>query len=486
MDNAITGNMAHLLAVMKAVKRFKKIGSNKRGELMGGLFGRDSRLVAPPHSMRQQTRSQDTFDRRPMNKVLVTEGVHQDIEVDDNLHPVPAEMEQLKLYQSPEIQEDNEFGKPFGESAAHYKQRLETEKHKPDSSAVPPEHRKTEQRSRTFPFDGYAKGHAHDPLEDTTFLKIGHDPSTARTDEDVDAPIVSESPSAVDLNIYEQAYQEEMQRILDRRGREPSIYMTRRVEHRDDIRGLSAIKDAGKYAARSAAAKWGDLSSRAYGARGSGAYPRPSARAAYGKFTDRWLSTSTAASASASTEASADANDSTKTNAEAGAAAAAAASSSNDTAEESKEATKSRREYAREYFEPWKQSAWSAASTGLGSSKTAAKSAQTRLGALYSKGSSSAGEGLSSFVARAQAKGWGGSSDQTSKDNEQVVATEATDSPQPIDNQNQSVESATQPQDAPQTPPPNVTNDKEPETPSAPGAFPVTPVKSSAFKEDIT
>lgn len=83
------------------------------------------------------------------------------------------------------------------------------------------------------------------PLTDTSsYSEIGSGSNSA-TDadnpaEDVPAihvnsiPIVSESPSATDINIYETAYREEIERIR-RRSRElrspaPKVYLTRRVE----------------------------------------------------------------------------------------------------------------------------------------------------------------------------------------------------------------------------------------------------------------
>ncbi|EHA22431.1 hypothetical protein ASPNIDRAFT_120585, partial [Aspergillus niger ATCC 1015] len=114
------------------------------------------------------------------------------------------------------------------------------------------------------------RGHARDPLEEEfPFLYIGPstytgssnqsniDPDTdpifeepdtmisAEPDEmDIDAshPIVSESPGAADFDIYETAYRQEIERIrtrtLPRQGTIPKMYLTRRVEGRDDVKKL--------------------------------------------------------------------------------------------------------------------------------------------------------------------------------------------------------------------------------------------------------
>jgi [calcium/calmodulin-dependent protein kinase] kinase len=92
------------------------------------------------------------------------------------------------------------------------------------------------------------KGHAHNPLEDTLFLNIG------TGGEDLPTPdegcVVSESPSNVEnLNVYEAAYEEEVQRIIAQRKdqyRRPTLYLTRRVENVTSIRDSDCIFDEGQ------------------------------------------------------------------------------------------------------------------------------------------------------------------------------------------------------------------------------------------------
>jgi hypothetical protein len=103
------------------------------------------------------------------------------------------------------------------------------------------------------------RGHAHDPLEDQLYLYVG--PSTFAgpsvnvdrrpsfiPDED-DVPIVSESPGAADIDIYETAYRDEIERIRYRpriEDNEPTVYLTRRV----DARLLALSGRAGRLMAR--------------------------------------------------------------------------------------------------------------------------------------------------------------------------------------------------------------------------------------------
>ncbi|GAB7362342.1 hypothetical protein MBLNU230_g2668t1 [Neophaeotheca triangularis] len=305
MDNAITGNMAHILVVMKAVKRFKKLLTSKRPQLMEAHFGRDRRIVNPPDDLRdlkpnhqvRQSRSTDADDRRPIDRVLVTEGVHRDYPLSDNLEKEPPGLNALATLSSrpaddsdsdekqrgPSLAEDGLQMKQMpGESDARFMQRIETMKHKPFPSAPSPSDTDDVQEQAAAIVrrrEAYAKGHAHDILSDTLFLDIGPDPGHAGPEPDsTDTPIISESPSAVDENVYEQAYQEEMRRILEERGRSATLYINRRVEHREDIkrhanvvinksrdfrdRGVAFGKAGGEKAGR-AKDKIGDLVRRA-------------------------------------------------------------------------------------------------------------------------------------------------------------------------------------------------------------------------------
>ncbi|KAI5268976.1 Pkinase-domain-containing protein [Aureobasidium subglaciale] len=248
MNRAITGNMKHLLVVMKAVKRFKKLLFHKRPELMDGLFGRASRIVAPPGSIEtkhRRTRSSDADDRKPIERVLAAEGIHHEIVVSDEMVCSPGEMDEPGTQSTPE--------------------GVEHEKHA-DKEA--------QQDSVDRALETPNKGHAQDPLSETTYLGIGtgSDSPSAYTSEEIPdsgppAHVVCESPGAVDDNFFEQAYQEEMQRIHTRRGRTPTIYLTRRVEDNKSIaEHESIIRDTSKTTPGGAKSKWAGLASKVRGA----------------------------------------------------------------------------------------------------------------------------------------------------------------------------------------------------------------------------
>lgn len=215
---------------------------------MDSFFGRDSRIVTPPYSARAtpdvtESRSVDAYDRRPLEQALTREGVHRHIPINDELEKLPAGMDRIvKIASHPEGEQ--------GPTVIY-----------PSKPQTP-----RDIRGSDFPSEENAKGHAHDPLKDTLYLDIGANADSPEGHGDPEHPILSESPSGVETNIYEQAYQDEMDRVMQQRGRSASLYLNRRVEHRDDLRSYANILDGPKEAAKSAgskaATKFGELKSK--------------------------------------------------------------------------------------------------------------------------------------------------------------------------------------------------------------------------------
>ncbi|KAF2031414.1 calmodulin dependent protein kinase [Setomelanomma holmii] len=263
VNAAITGNMGHLVTVVRAVKRFKQLLFRRRPERLESILGGASRIVQPPMSMRpsilRKSKSQDTDNRRPIEGALTTEGVHHEIRIDDQNRKIPqnmSDMAYVKPGSRPEIVGKRAVSKGTVASSPNSQQSPGLTDAKvihenmsfrpspsPQSTAMP----------GVLPHSGpstptIGKGHAHNPLEDTLFLKIG-------TGEDYELPsdeeacIVSESPSNVDMNVYETAYEEEVQRIIAQRKdqyRRPTLYLTRRVENVQSIRDRDVIFDEGQ------------------------------------------------------------------------------------------------------------------------------------------------------------------------------------------------------------------------------------------------
>jgi [calcium/calmodulin-dependent protein kinase] kinase len=178
-----------------------------------------------------------------MEQALTREGVHRQIPIDDEMEKLPAGMDRIvKIASRPRGEEGPSVIYP---SKPHAPRNL---------------------HGLDFPSEESAKGHAHDPLKDTLYLDIGVDPDAPDGHGDLEHPILSESPSGVETNIYEQAYQDEMDRVLQQRGRAASMYLNRRVEHRDDLRSYTSFLDQPKEVARAAgsraASKLGDLASK--------------------------------------------------------------------------------------------------------------------------------------------------------------------------------------------------------------------------------
>ncbi|WPH00783.1 calcium/calmodulin-dependent protein kinase kinase cmkC-like protein [Acrodontium crateriforme] len=247
MNHAITSNVGHLMTVMKAVQRFKKLVLAKRPHVREGIFGRDFRMVAPPGSISDPGRITKTHAKAATNKQLAPVNDRMDVDEDDLRRSLDKMIVQNPTTATPADQLDED------ETIAQFHQ-------KPDSShrsftTDPTEHKiKPTSRARTFDVDEHAAGHAHDPLTETLFLDIGAGPDEARQGSDSPHPIVSESPPGIDIDIYEQAYQDEMKRIMEKR-QGPSLYLNRRVDHRHDIKGHGSVLDASKDAVVGAAEK---------------------------------------------------------------------------------------------------------------------------------------------------------------------------------------------------------------------------------------
>jgi [calcium/calmodulin-dependent protein kinase] kinase len=263
LHHAITGNMGNLMVVMRAVKRFKALVARKRPRLMSSIFGGDSRIVSPPRKMNARrdqveigaSRSVDADDRRPVEQALAIEGIHRDIKVDDDMERLPRAMDHLVKLGAPADKAMKCDGPSSSQDHHDQKQDKRPSTHRNEHRHV--------KRSLTSSAEDYAKGHAHDPLLDTIMLDLGPGSDFAEHHSGNDYPVVSESPPAVEMHIYEQAYQDEMRRIEEAKGEEARMYLNRRVDHRHDIREKSTILDEASAVAGKAVSKFGLLAGAA-------------------------------------------------------------------------------------------------------------------------------------------------------------------------------------------------------------------------------
>jgi hypothetical protein len=231
------------------------------------------RMPAPAH-LEHKSHSLETFDRRAMEGALAAEGVHREIDLSRlGAGQLTSKRKQFDGAIDPIRKNSAEHG--FGgrrPKITRTPPTLSTEHSDESSNALSrrstaldtptddPERFPPFQRMHAQTVDDTGhKGHAHDPLEDQLYLYIG--PSTFAgpsgnadrrpsfvPDED-DVPIVSESPGAADIDIYETAYRDEIERIRSRariEDNEPTVYLTRRV----DARLLALSGRAGRLMAR--------------------------------------------------------------------------------------------------------------------------------------------------------------------------------------------------------------------------------------------
>ncbi len=210
-----------------------------------------------PTSLRQ-SKSQDTDNRRPVEAALTTEGVHHEIRIDDNNKKIPVHEDEM-AYIKPG------FRKELLKNRSQANLKSEHSPTSPDMKTVHESMSARPTAPKSIPISGslpgsspstptIGKGQAHNPLEDLLFLNVGtgEDDDTTMSD---DVCIVSESPSNVDMNVYETAYEEEVQRIIAQRKdqhnnnsakRQPTLYLTRRVDHVRSIRDNDCIFDEGQ------------------------------------------------------------------------------------------------------------------------------------------------------------------------------------------------------------------------------------------------
>lgn len=266
MNNSITGNMAYLMAVMQAVKRFKRAVREKRGRLKEGIFGKDSKIVSPPQAMDDSQRDA-SVDRKAAEEALAAEGLPIRLAASEDWSRLSRDVEQMTVSESPSDMGGMRAGMSELLHAASVSETMRRPLYGKTSHSMDDSEDSSLQdaaslkrRSQTFPMEEHPKGQARDPLEEHVYINIGANPE----DDNADCFMVSESPSAVDLNIFEQAYQDEMNRILEKKGESASMYMTRRIEHRDDIRRRDQIKDAGKWAYKRAGEKYDELYTKSY------------------------------------------------------------------------------------------------------------------------------------------------------------------------------------------------------------------------------
>jgi [calcium/calmodulin-dependent protein kinase] kinase len=204
--------------------------------LMAQILGNDVRIVQPPGSMHEakhelrathinnaddsllkRSRSADLDDRRAVEGALATEGIHHTIlppDILEPLHPVNRVDSGLTTQSDSSNSGDTLSGKP---TALH----ITT-----DTSSSP------SQQDTPRSHSAGEKGHAHDPMDhELLFLGIGIGSDNDDGSLEPPAfPVMAESPTAAEFNIYDTAYQKEVERIRKAQGHRATVFLTRRVD----------------------------------------------------------------------------------------------------------------------------------------------------------------------------------------------------------------------------------------------------------------
>ena len=220
---------------MKAVKKFKSLTDKKRPAAFSGTLGKGVRTLhnsfgndATSEPALKRSRSVDVHDRRTVETALAAEGVHHDIDGakdKDRRTSVTNRMDSTVTMIHVPTREDS------GDHSHHKGKKLSSE----DLSDRPELH---------FDCSG-DKGHAHNPLDEAPlFLGIGSggDDSLDVSQQD----LVAESPTAADFNIYDTAYQDEVERIRSAQGHTATVYLTRRVDSKKEYKADENMVDAPK------------------------------------------------------------------------------------------------------------------------------------------------------------------------------------------------------------------------------------------------
>lgn len=208
--------------------------------------------------MEHRSQSLNTDDRQATETALVAEGVHRDLSSQFGPDQFAQTIRRKPL---PNASSKSSSGSDEDDEDAVALTRLQTAFDRTAGPHQLPPFRSSIYNARTTDDLG-RRGQAHDPLEDQLYLRIG--PSTfaghsTQLDGDTffpddDVYMVSESPGAADVDIYETAYRDEIERILARaeeNNQEPQVYLTRRVDEK--LLQLSGL--AGKLMAHGEEAK---------------------------------------------------------------------------------------------------------------------------------------------------------------------------------------------------------------------------------------
>jgi [calcium/calmodulin-dependent protein kinase] kinase len=214
---------------MKAVTKFKNLIDKKRPAAFDETLGKNVRTLhltdgsVTSEPALHKSRSVDLSDRRHVEAALTAEGVHHDVFPASNRLPSTRVDSSVVMIDS--LGTKGQEASPRHRSYISASSEVQELEHSDSRSASSGE-----------------KGQAHDPLsEEPLFLGIG-----TGGDSSLELPqneTVAESPTAAEFNIYDLAYQQEVERIRSEHGHRATVYLNRRVDNMKEYKTDASIVD---------------------------------------------------------------------------------------------------------------------------------------------------------------------------------------------------------------------------------------------------
>ncbi|KAI5293389.1 hypothetical protein KEM52_005589, partial [Ascosphaera acerosa] len=262
VSRAITKSMRHVLALVKAVQRFKKLIEDPEEHTQGSILGsqQSGQLVQPPEMMDDEEQLQfpaSRNDSRSLGGAFDGSRMYP-VRPDDRSKPQPQSPEshegsdEQARSQAEDTDEQAQARRILDEIMTERERILNSQDQWATSTwlFVGPSNRLEENQPRD---DDYFSCRQRQRLPDSTSTDAGcaethvqqeaqtdrtddFDPATAGPDQEF---CLSESPSAADDDIYESAYRAEIERIRRQyRKPAPTVYLTRRVEDKPTSEAL--------------------------------------------------------------------------------------------------------------------------------------------------------------------------------------------------------------------------------------------------------
>jgi len=202
---------------MKAVNQFKRLLCKKHPERIVELFSEEARLVQAPGQMHEA----DFEAKHGLKRAKSKRQGH--FEVSSNVKRGAHDEEGSRPAREP--------GSTISESLGV----VNVDKGNGDLQAPLSEQSNNAQLNDNKISDPReaslgGKGQARDPMDqEPPWLGIGAG-SGDDNDQTADVEMIADSPMAAEFNIYDAAYQDEVERIRRAQGQDAKIYLTRRVD----------------------------------------------------------------------------------------------------------------------------------------------------------------------------------------------------------------------------------------------------------------